>query len=89
MLILNSKLGCLVDVATGAWVILAEEEIWEMSKLANMFSILHLDGEDDGEDVREEVTKTSSTSIEETASGKPGWYSFSSRMELQVVDYTR
>lgn len=42
-----------------------------MSKLANMFSILHLDGEDDGEDVREEVTKTSSTSIEETASGKP------------------
>ncbi|XP_051217143.1 oligoribonuclease isoform X2 [Lolium perenne] len=33
-----------------------------MSKLANMFSLLNLEGEDDGEDDRE-VTQTSSTSI--------------------------
>jgi hypothetical protein len=50
-----------------------------MSKLANMFSLLNLEGEDDGEDDRE-VTQTSYTSIGETASSKPGWYSFSPRM---------
>lgn len=38
-----------------------------MSKLANVFSLLNLDGEDDDEE--EEVTKTS-TSIEETAANK-------------------
>ncbi|KAM0866070.1 hypothetical protein ACQ4PT_042865 [Festuca glaucescens] len=41
-----------------------------MSKLANMFSLLNLEGEDDGEDDRE-VTQTSSTSIGETAASKP------------------
>jgi hypothetical protein len=50
-----------------------------MSKLANMFSLLNLEGEDDGEDDRE-VTQTSSTSIGETAASKPGWYSFSLRI---------
>ncbi|XP_047076956.1 oligoribonuclease-like isoform X2 [Lolium rigidum] len=41
-----------------------------MSKLANMFSLLNLEGEDDGEDDRE-VNPTSSTSIGETAASKP------------------
>jgi hypothetical protein len=50
-----------------------------MSKLANMFSLLNLEGEDDGEDDRE-VTQTSYTSIGEIAASKPGWYSFSPRM---------
>jgi hypothetical protein len=51
-----------------------------MSKLANMFSLLNLEGEDDGEDDRE-VTQTSSTSIGDAS--KPGWYSFSPRLYLQ------
>ncbi|KAM3223479.1 hypothetical protein ACQJBY_057061 [Aegilops geniculata] len=43
-----------------------------MSKPENMFSLLNLDGEDDGENDRDrEVTQTSSTSVEETAASKP------------------
>ncbi|KAL6899821.1 hypothetical protein ACP4OV_006479 [Aristida adscensionis] len=41
-----------------------------MSKLANMFSALRLDGQDDGEDDIAEVTPASS-SAEETAASKP------------------
>ena len=62
---------------------------WEMSKLENMFSLLNLVGEDDGENDRE-VTQTSSTSIQETAASKSGWCPISSRMQLsKVLDYTR
>jgi hypothetical protein len=49
----------------------------EMSKLANMFSALHLIADDDREDDRVEVQQAPSTSsTEETAINKPGWYSF-------------
>ncbi|KAM3245367.1 hypothetical protein ACQJBY_056603 [Aegilops geniculata] len=41
-----------------------------MSKPENKFSLLNLDGEDDGGNDRE-VTQTSSTGIEETAASKP------------------
>jgi hypothetical protein len=54
----------------GAWIKLAEREIWEMSELANKFLVLHLDGEGGGADDTEEALIQTSSSIKEADAGK-------------------
>uniref|UniRef100_I1P095 Exonuclease domain-containing protein n=2 Tax=Oryza glaberrima TaxID=4538 RepID=I1P095_ORYGL len=54
----------------GAWIKLAEREIWEMSELANKFLVLHLDGEGGGADDTEEALIQTSSSIKEADAGE-------------------
>uniref|UniRef100_A0A0E0CK71 Exonuclease domain-containing protein n=1 Tax=Oryza meridionalis TaxID=40149 RepID=A0A0E0CK71_9ORYZ len=65
--LVNLRVG--VGKKFGAWIKLAEREIWEMSELANKFLVLHLDGEGGGADDTEEALIQTSSSIKEADAG--------------------
>uniref|UniRef100_A0A0E0NEL6 Exonuclease domain-containing protein n=1 Tax=Oryza rufipogon TaxID=4529 RepID=A0A0E0NEL6_ORYRU len=66
--LVNLRVG--VGKKFGAWIKLAEREIWEMSELANKFLVLHLDGEGGGADDTEEALIQTSSSIKEADAGE-------------------